>query len=166
MIAYLVHRRSLQAGLFQQRKKKTAQRPKRKKLPSSIPDPPPPAGNKAQYGVGEFLKIIYGIHPKKRRKMSAKMRSERFGYVPISESSVYRLFQDYENGEHFEFDQEWRRGGRQPRISNSRLEDCAKQLAISRGRKEMKERVNDILVEEEQRKGLMPAGGKKSTLQL
>ena len=82
-------------------------RAKMPKLPSSIPDPPPPAGKKSGYGVGEFPKIMYAINPKKRRRMFLKMKSKQFGYLPILESSLYRFYEDFDRGERFDFDQEW-----------------------------------------------------------
>mmetsp|Transcript_35034 Transcript_35034/g.73906 ORF Transcript_35034/g.73906 Transcript_35034/m.73906 type:complete len:605 (-) Transcript_35034:53-1867(-) len=133
---------------------------KRKKLPCSVPDPPPPKGNKSEYGIGEFLGIMKHVPPNKRRKMVLKMQSTQFGYVPVTERTVYRIFKESSDGVHFEFDQEWRRNGHPPRIENSRLEICARKLAECQGRKEVQEKINDIILEEEERKGLVAEEGK------
>ena len=48
-------------------KKARPKHQKKRKLPSSLPDPPSPADGKLVYGVGEFLQIIYQFPLKKRR---------------------------------------------------------------------------------------------------
>ena len=122
-------------------------RQKRRKLPSSIPDHPAPANGKSVYGVGEFLQILYQYSPRKRRKIVKKMTE--FNFVPVSESSLYRLYAKHEKGERFEFDALWHQCGRPPRINNARLEECVAKLAESHGMKEIKDKVNHILIDEE-----------------
>ncbi|KAL7550652.1 hypothetical protein ACHAWF_013865 [Thalassiosira exigua] len=105
-------------------------RSNRKTLHLSIPSPPEPAKGKASY---------------------AKMREK--GFVPVSDASVYRLYDAHERGVRFAFDQPWHATGRPLRIEDSRLKECAKQLANCQGRKELTTKVK--------RKGLMPETGKK-----
>ena len=77
---------------------------------------------------------------------------------------MHRLYTAVDKGEKFKFDADWRVTGRPALIPNSRLKECAAKLADSHGRKDMKTKVNDILIEEERRNGLLPEFGKTTNL--
>ena len=139
---------------------------KRKRLPTrakrrddAIPDPPAPSNGKDEYGVGEFLRIRSLVDPKKRRKVVLKMMKK--GYVPVTESSLYRLYAAVDRGERIALDEPWREGaGRPAKIHNSKLKEITERLSTCQGAKEMKTKVNEILVEEERKKGHIVEAGK------
>jgi hypothetical protein len=123
-------------------------------LDDSLPPPDLPA-NGVEYGVGEFLGIIqtYKRRSKQRGVMIIKMQSLEYNYLKRSRKSVYRVIAEHDRGRIFEFAEEWRELG-QPKIMNDdELDFFTESVCKNPGEMNMRECVNDMLIESARKKG-------------
>ena len=125
--------------------------------------PPALPANGVEYGMGEFLGIIqtYKSRSKQRGAMIMKMLSPEYSYVKRSRRTVYCIIAEHEKGRIFDFDEPWRDMGR-PRIMNDDEVDLfTESVRKNPGEKNMRECVNDMLIESARKKGHLCASDMK-----
>ncbi len=132
--------------------------PKRKvlSLHDTLPTPTPPAIG-VEYGVGEFLSIIhvYKKGSRARGGMIKSMMSPQHSYLNQSQWAVYNIIQEHEKGRMFDFDETWRDNGRPPIMKENEVDMFAEKIHSNLGEKNMREYVNDMLIESATKKSYM-----------
>ena len=132
--------------------------PKRKvsSLHDTLPTPTPPA-NGVEYGVGEFLSIIhvYKKGSRARGGMIKSMVSPQHNYLNQSQWAAYNIIQEHEKGRMFDFDETWCDNGRPPIMKENEVDMFAEKIHSNLGEKNMRESVNDMLIESATKKSYM-----------
>jgi hypothetical protein len=124
-------------------------------LDDSLPPPDLPA-NGVEYGVGEFLGIIQTCkrRSKQRGAMIIKMQSPEYNYLKRSRRSVYRVIAEHDQGRIFEFAKEWPDMGRPKIMNNDEVDLFTESVHKNPGEKNMRECVNDMLIESARKKAI------------
>ncbi len=138
--------------------------PKRKVLSlyETLPTPTPPA-NGVECGVGEYLSIIQ-VYKKGSRAcggMIKNMMSPQYSYLNQSQRAVYNIIQEHEKGQMFDFDETWRDSGRPPIMKENEVDMFAEKIRSNPGEKNMREYVNNMLIESATKNGRMCASDTK-----
>ena len=137
----------------------------KRKVTSSDDLSPPPSvpANGVEYGVGEFLGIIktYKKGSKLRGHMIAKMLSSEYSYLKRSKSTVYTVISEHEKGRFFDFAESWRDMGRPKIMSDDEVDLFTEWVRNNPGEKNMREYVNDMLIESATKKGRLCASDMK-----
>jgi hypothetical protein len=137
----------------------------KRKVTSSDDLSPPPSvpANGVEYGVGEFLGIIktYKKGSKLRGHMITKMLSSEYSYLKRSKSTVYTVISEHEKGRIFDFAESWRDMGRPKIMSDDEVDLFTESVRKNPGEKNMREYVNDMLIESATKKGRLCASDMK-----
>ena len=109
-------------------------------LDDSLPPPDLPA-NGVQYGVGEFLGIIqtYKRRSKQRGAMIIKMQSPEYNYLQRSRRSVYCVIAELDQGQIFEFAEEWCDMGQPKIMDDDEVDLYTESVRKNPGEKNMRE---------------------------
>mgnify|MGYP006192601003 FL=1 len=125
--------------------------------------PPPLPANGVEYGMGEFLGIIqtYKRRSKQRGAMIMKMLSPEYSYVKRSRRTVYCIIAEHEKGRIFDFEEPWRDMGRPQIMNDDEVDLFTESVRKNPGEKNMRECVNDMLIESARKKGRLCASDMK-----
>ena len=136
-------------------------------LPLSIPTPPKPAEGK-YYGMGECMHHVLKIRAGRARGAFVRIITGKtpingvyYRYVNAARSSVYRAIADFNKGKRFGFKESWNKNGRRPLLKDEDMDDVTKSIMDDPTDKVMRDRINDVLVEAEKKRGGLPIQGKQ-----
>ena len=143
--------------------------PHRRKLPMSTP--PKPAkdkdGNECLiYGMGEFIQHLLQRTTKSERGAFIKSVNAAeihpgvknpHRYVTASKATIYRAIASHtKKGTIFGFKEEWNNVGRRPMLKDAELKECVEKMNADPTKKTMRDKVNDIIIENLQKRGGAP----------
>jgi len=140
--------------------------PNRKKLPTN---PPPVPANGETYGMGEFLQHYFARKTGSERGKFVRSVNEAIipktnaknphHYVRVARSTIFRTINAHKAGTVFGFDEDWNNVGRRPLLKDKELKKSAAMIKTDPTKKEMRDAVNKILVENLKKRGGAPAVG-------
>ena len=137
--------------------------PNRKPLPTN---PPPAPANGETYGVGEFLKHYFARVGSRERGRFVRSVNEKlipnsnaknpYRYVKVARSTIFRMINAHNAGTLFGFDEDWNDVGQRLLMQDKELNKAVEKIKADPTKKEMKERVEEMLVENIKKRGGVP----------
>ncbi len=89
------------------------------------------------------------------------MQSPEYNYLKRSRRSVYHVIAEHDQGQIFEFAEEWRDMGRPKIMNDDEVDLFTESVCRNPGEKNMWECVNDMLIESAMKKGRLCASDMK-----
>ncbi len=97
----------------------------------------------------------------KARQIALKMLSPEYSYVKRSRRTVYCIIAEHEKGRIFDFEEPWRDMGRPQIMNDDEVDLFTESVRKNPGEKNMRECVNDMLIESARKKGRLCASDMK-----